>query len=158
MESQRCEITHSSDHGGLVCQGGVVTGVEGRRVQILIDAQKGCESCGSRGHCGALFGGTTMLELETDRALQIGQKVEIGMQPAAVLTASGLLFLFPAVAFIIGILAGYGIAPVFSWNPQWTGFAGGIGMGAFSYLVIRLVTGRLQQDGGYQPVITRVFD
>lgn len=147
-----------SERENLVCQGGIVTHVEGSSVTVQIDSHKGCESCGSKGHCGALFGGTTVLELHSDRQLSVGQQVEIGMRPAAVLTASTLLFLFPAVAFIIGIVAGYGIAPVYGWSAQWTGFSAGIIAGALSYFVIRLLTPRLQRGGGYEPVITRVFD
>jgi sigma-E factor negative regulatory protein RseC len=159
VEMQTSRQSDHVDTADMVCQGGTVTRIEGDKAYVLIDRDKGCDACASKGHCGALFANTQELEVKTNIPLKPGQRVEIGVRPSAIFGASVLLFVVPAVAFLLGIILGYWLADEYGWwSQQWTGFIGGIILFIVSYLIIRLVTPRMQDSGRYEPVITRNLD
>ena len=146
------------DGEDLVCQGGTVLSVDDDIVQVRIDKENGCENCGSKGHCGVMLAGHSILSVRSKKEVSAGMRVEIGMRPAAILTASVLLFIFPVVALIVGIAFGYWLADALSWHQQWIGFGLGVGLFALSFFVIRTITPRLEAKGDYEPIITRVLD
>ena len=145
------------DGEDLICRGGTVLSVDEDIVQVRIDQEKGCENCGSKGHCGVMLAGHSILSVRSKKEVSAGMRVELGMRPAAIFTASVLLFVFPVVAFIVGIASGYWLADALSWSQQWTGFGLGVGSFALSFLLIRAITPRLEAKGDYEPVITRVL-
>lgn len=148
----------ATDYTDLVCQGGTVTRVEDGLALIKIDREKGCETCSAKGSCGVLFSTETLVEVRNDKGVAVGQRVEIGVRPSAVLTASILLFIIPAAGLILGIVAGYLLAGLFGWpGQQWMGFGfGALGFTA-AVLAVKLLTPRFHESGKYEPVITRVL-
>jgi positive regulator of sigma E activity len=146
------------DGEDLICRGATVLSVEGDIAHVRIDQDKGCETCGSKGHCAVMLGGQSVLTVRTHSAVSAGMRVEIGMRPAAIFTASVLMFVLPAVAFIIGIVLGYWIAEPLGWPDQWTGFGFGVLLFILSFLLVKMITPRLEAKGDYEPVITRILD
>lgn len=146
------------DGEDLICRGATVIDVEDDVAQVRVDQEKGCESCGSKGHCAVMLGGQSVLTVRSRSDISVGMRVEIGMRPAAIFTASVLMFVMPALAFIIGIGFGYWLAGAFSWPEQWTGFGLGLVLFGLSYLIIKMITPRLEAKGDYEPVIVRVLD
>lgn len=147
-----------ADYSDLVCQGGTVARVEDGLAFIKIDRDKGCESCSAKGTCGVMFSSEALVEVRNHIGVTVGQRVEIGVRPAAVLTASILLFIVPAAGLILGIIAGYLLAELFKWpGQQWVGFGfGALGFAA-AVFAVKLLTPRMQESGRYEPVITRVL-
>lgn len=147
-----------ADYSNMVCQGGTVVRVEDDKAFVKIDRDKGCESCSAKGNCGVMFSSEALVEVRNEIGVTVGQRVEIGVRPAAVLTASILLFIVPASGLILGIIAGYLLAELFGWPwQQWVGFGfGALGFAA-AVLAIKLLSPRLHESGKYEPVITRIL-
>ena len=153
------EHLHELESSDLICRGGTVTKVVDDRAYIKIDREKGCDSCSSKSHCGAMFNTETVFETQNTMGVVAGERVEIGLRPAAIVTASVLLFIFPTILFIAGIGIGYWLADLMRWeHQQWAGFIIGTILFAVSYGIIKLLTPRLERRGKYEPVITRVLE
>lgn len=130
----------------MVCQIGTVIQYEAGKVLVTIDQTEHCEGCAAAAHCGAMLSSDKPIEVASSKELAVGQKVEIGLMPGAILKASILLFIFPAVAFAIGIALGYWAADFIEWaDKQWTGFVFGLLLTAITYWGIRLATPRLEK-------------
>lgn len=137
------------------CRTGVVEAIFDGSVQVRILREKSCEACASKAHCGAMFGSDTVLEIRTDAAYVKGDRVEIGLNPSAVLSASTLFFVLPVALFFAGLLLGYGVAIPLNLDQQWSGFGLGIVMMAFGFVALKLLTPKLTESQKYEPVITR---
>lgn len=91
---------------------GVVTQVEGKKAWVDIAVKSTCESCQANNHCGtgvvakAFSHKTNSITLETTQALQVGQKVKIGVAEQALLKTSALVYLIPLMTFVISAALG----------------------------------------------------
>jgi len=148
------------DHGSdLVCQAGRVQRLEGAVAYVLIEKPSDCETCAARSGCAVLSGGGRLVAVRNETRAAVGQRVELGLRPAAVVAASFLLFTLPALAFVAGIVVGYLLADEFGWPArEWVGFAIGAAAFALVALVIRLLSPRFERSGKYEPVIMRVIE
>ena len=143
----------------LVCQAGRVQRLEGGVAYVLIEKPSDCETCAARSGCAELSGGGRLVAVRNEPRAAAGQRVELGLRPAAVVTASFLLFTLPALAVVAGIVAGYLLADEFGWPArEWVGFAIGAAAFALVALVIRLLSPRFERSGKYEPVIMRVIE
>ena len=142
----------------LVCQAGRVKRLEGAVAYVLIEKPSDCETCAARSGCAMLSGGGRLIAVRNEAGAAVGQQVELGLKPAAVVTASFLLFILPASALVVGIVAGYMLAEQFDWPArEWIGFVIGAAAFALVLIVIRLLSPRFERSGRYEPVITRII-
>jgi sigma-E factor negative regulatory protein RseC len=147
-----------SSERDLVREVGLVERLEGDRAFVSIDRPTACETCGARSVCHGLGDEPHIVEVHNDIGAVKGQRVELGLRPAAVVTASLLMFLLPAAAFITGIIGGYALADACGWNnSQWVGFAFGASAFFIVFLVLRLMTKRFENSKKYEPVITKIL-
>ncbi len=144
----------------LICQEGIVERVvDGEVAYVRVERPSSCAKCATRSSCLVLSETGSLIEVHSGPGTLAGQRVELGMRPTAVVTASILVFILPALAFIAGIIAGYLLADNFGWpGQQWIGLVVGIVAFALALLIIRLLTPRLERSGKYEPVITRVLE
>jgi positive regulator of sigma E activity len=142
----------------LVCQVGRVERLEGDLAFVSIERPTSCESCGSKHACHGFADEPHVIEVHNAIGAAKGQRVELGLRPAALVTASLLLFLLPAAAFIAGIIGGYALSDACGWgNSQWVGFASGASAFLAVFLVLRLTSKRFERSRKYEPVITQVL-
>lgn len=143
----------------MVCQDARVVKYEDGVASVIIDQGEHCEGCHAKGHCGVMMAGDKPVEVKYPDKLEIGQRVEIGLMPGAILKASILLFILPALAFAVGIAIGYWLADFITWaDKQWVGFITGIILTAITYWVIKIVTPALEKKDNYEPIITRLLN
>lgn len=107
-----------------------VLDVESDRVLVEVQRRTACGSCESKDGCGtsALAGWfsrrVSRLPLRTTLPLRVGDAVVIGLEEAALLRASLLLYLLPILALVAGALGGAALAG--SDGGEWLGVAGGV--------------------------------
>ena len=143
----------------LVCQTGRIEQVAGDRATVRMERSGACESCAGKSTCHELSAEGKVIEVINDAMARPGQRVELGLQPAAMVTASFLMFLLPAAVFLVGIAIGYVIAENMDWPAQeWVGFGFGALAFALVLLVIRLLSDRHAASGKYEPVIIRILE
>ncbi len=159
MTSDSKEIFKQSSDSGLVCQGGTVTRVDNDIALVKIEENEACHGCGTRSSCGVMLGADVLVEVHFQGKLETGQKVEIGLRPTAIVSASIILFIIPAIVLVLGIIAGYLMADFFGWQAkQWIGLAVGLTAFLLTMLIIKMLSHRFQSSGRYEPVITRTFE
>lgn len=90
--------------------------VDGPRVLVEVQRRGACGGCESSGSCGTsalgkwLARGTSQLRLRTSLPVRAGEAVVIGLEEAALLRASLLLYLLPVLCLIAGALGGAALA------------------------------------------------
>jgi len=135
----------------------VVVEVAPGEVWVETCRQSACQSCSAKSSCGHSLlskissGKTQRLQVNTDKVLQVGDQVVLGLDEGAFLRGSALLYLLPLVALMIGALAGeavFGQDSLMSFVLAAAGLLAGFGY-------VRWYSWRHRQDAQYQPVVLR---
>ena len=143
----------------LVCHEGLVTRIEDGVAYVRVERPKSCDGCASQDVCDALSSGVSVIQIRGGQGVSVGRRVKLGLKPAAVVTASFLLFLAPVVTLIIGVVGGYLFAEWMQLDgKQWYGLAAGVIAFSLALLIVGLLTPRFERSGKYEPVITEVLD
>lgn len=137
---------------------GIVIAVAADGVWIQTQRQSGCQSCSSRGGCGAgilqkaLIRRQHKVRVQTDLPVQVGDHVRVLLPATALVQASVLMYLLPLLGLIAGAVAGQAL---FASD---TGSIGGavVGFTAVLLLIARQQKG-LSRSGRYAPRIERVL-
>lgn len=140
-------------------QTGVVIGLDGNKAMIKMQRHTACGDCGA---CQVSKNQLNVtLEAENAVGAKTGDFVEIDMETMDFLSAVILVYLFPLIALIVGIFAGYygvrflGFADL---TAQGIGAVIGIIAAALTYLVIRLNEEKLKGKKKYKPIISNIVE
>ncbi|MFG1489170.1 SoxR reducing system RseC family protein [Oceanospirillum sp. HFRX-1_2] len=135
----------------------IVVEVSSNEVWVETCRQTACQSCSAKSSCGHSLlskissGKTQRLQVNTDKELQVGDQVVLGLGEGAFLRGSALVYLFPLLALIVGALAGESL---FGQDSLMSFILAGAGLLAgFGY--VRWYSWRHRQDAQYQPVVLR---
>ena len=88
---------------------GMVSGVlPGNRVKVTVQRSEACHSCSAKGACQTLGGQTADLALILDNTVNAepGDQVRITIEESALVKASLVLYLIPALCLVGGALVG----------------------------------------------------
>ena len=91
----------------MITEQAIVTRREGRRIELELLRQSACDPCQLKQGCGTGSLGRLLghrrrpLVLETEQALQPGDRVEIGLAEAALVKASLLVYGLPLAGLIL---------------------------------------------------------
>jgi sigma-E factor negative regulatory protein RseC len=108
---------------------GTVSGVlPGNRVQVTVQRSEACHSCSAKGACQTLGGQTGDLALTLDNTVNAepGDQVRITIEESALVKASLVLYLVPALCLIGGALGGTLIAGKTGWDNDGTALLGSL--------------------------------
>lgn len=138
-------------------QTGMVIGLEGDKATIRMQRHTACGDCGA---CQVSENQLKVtLEAENIVGAKAGDFVEVDMETLDFLSAVVIVYLFPLIALILGIFAGYygmlalGIADSAA---QGLGALIGILAAALTYLVIRKNEEKFKAMKKYKPVISNI--
>ncbi|MDF2891362.1 MAG: positive regulator of sigma RseC/MucC [Clostridia bacterium] len=140
-------------------QTGVVVGIEGDKAKIRMQRHTACGDCGACGVSESQLKVT--VEAENTVGAKTGDFVELDMETVDFLSAVVVVYLFPLIALIIGIFAGYyGILALGISDSMAQGFGAVIGILAagLTYVFIRLKEDKLKGMKKYKPAITNIVD
>jgi sigma-E factor negative regulatory protein RseC len=84
---------------------GIVTKVDGIMAKVVVQKKSACEGCAVEGTCQPTEEGMEIEVLNSVRAKE-GQTVKVSMGPHTYLKGSILLYGFPLVCFIAGVIIG----------------------------------------------------
>lgn len=132
-------------------------------VELSCEQQTSCSSCSSQKSCGtgivskAVGKKSLHWHLVTDKRVEKGQVVEIGLPEKSVLQSAALVYLLPLFAMIIGALvAQWWIAPAFSLGEGVIILTSALATVGGIYLAKRL-SFRLEQQSSQQVILLRVL-
>ncbi len=135
----------------------IVVEVSSQEVWVETCRQTACQSCSAKSSCGHSLlskissGKTQRLQVKTDKELQVGDQVVLGLDEGAFIRGSALVYLLPLLALIIGALTGEAL---FGQDSLMSFILAGAGLLAgFAY--VRWYSWQHRQDAQYQPVVLR---
>ena len=138
---------------------GTVTGdAAGGRVQVTVERGEACHSCQAKGACQALGGQTKdiVLLVDNDLGASPGDRVRITMAETAVIKASAVLYLFPALGLIGGAAAGWAIGSSQGWSSDPSAVLGALGGLVLGFFASWLVGSRMSRDKAFSPRLTAI--
>jgi len=139
-------------------EGMVTSLIPGERAQVTIERGEACGSCAAQGACKALGGQTKDLVLTVENGIgaRLGDRVQLTLAESAVLKASAVLYLLPALSLVGGAAGGWALAQRMAWSSDPTSIAGAaIGL-VVGLLLAKLIGSRLSKDRTFTPRLTAI--
>ena len=133
---------------------GEIIALKGDQAVIRIKRHSACEKCGAcemGSHTDDMFV-TVLNHLEGE----VGDLAELELPSSQILKASAITYLIPLGALILGVAAGYSLAPGFGWNPDLTGALTGILLTAASFLGIRAMEPGFKRGHKFSPRMVHI--
>jgi positive regulator of sigma E activity len=156
---------------------GIVVGHSGDRVRVRVYRSGVCENCTCvlstacspeevdrrRGVLGSLFRQTSVIEIEAldELGAAVGDRVELQLKSnASVVKASALLYLIPAVMFVVGIvLGGWWSSTRWGWQGDaviLAQVAFGLGLMLLSF-GFAAVYAKRRERAEFTPIVTKIL-
>ena len=88
---------------------GIVEAVKGDEVSVRLKRHAACLGCRA---CSLSSGGDMIIKAAASGESKVGDRVTVEIDSIAIIKAIVLVYLLPAVAFLIGIFAGLKAAPL----------------------------------------------
>jgi sigma-E factor negative regulatory protein RseC len=137
----------------------MVVSVDKDKTRVQITDRDGCSlsSCGSCKGCSAAS--ATVIEAVNKVGAKIGQHVKIERSSSAYVKSIGLLFGFPMVMLIIGVVLGYDLTDKLALNmsKDALGVLLGIVFWFASYLIIRFIDKKFKLSSKAEYLILEVI-
>jgi len=137
-----------------------VTGeAPGGKIQVTVERGEACHACAAQGACKALGGQTRdiVLLVDNDVGAAPGDRVRITMAESAVLKASFVLYLLPALGLIGGAAGGWAVAQTQGWQTDPPAIVGALAGLILGFALGRLVGARMARDRAFSPRLTAVI-
>jgi sigma-E factor negative regulatory protein RseC len=137
---------------------GVVKSVEGPVAKVSVARRSMCEKC-TAGTCLLTDDGAE-LEALNEAGAEVGQRVRVVLQPYIYLKGSLIVYGLPAVALVVGAVAGRELAPgVFRHaDPEIVSACFAFALFALSFVIVKLWSMRAERKTEYKPIIEEILD
>ena len=132
--------------------------IPGDRARVTIERGEACHACAAQGMCKALGGQTKDLELVVENRIgaRPGDRVQLTLAESAVIKASAVLYLLPALGLVGGAGVGWALAQRYAWSAD-PASIGGAALGLIiGLLLARLLGSRLAKDRTFTPRLTAI--
>ena len=137
-----------------------MTQVTGPVAVVKTIRTEACEGCAARDGCKMLGGGREVLmEVENSLNAKPGDLVRISVSDTAFLKVTFMVYLIPAVMFLVGAIVGHSQGPRFSdMDPGVLGAVAGFVLMAVTFFCVRLVGNKMGQTPSFKPVMTKILE
>jgi sigma-E factor negative regulatory protein RseC len=133
--------------------------LDDHRVQVVVKRSEACGACSARGACQALGGGQTkdfFLELDNSVGADVGDVVRLTLSEGAVIQASAILYLIPAIGLLALALIGSALAPSLELKSDLGAVIGAMVGLVVGFGISWLLAKSVEKTRKAVPVITRV--
>ncbi|MCK4738977.1 MAG: SoxR reducing system RseC family protein [Deltaproteobacteria bacterium] len=138
---------------------GIVIEVKGKTAVIKAKRTDECEQCASKSVCKGENDDMFIEALNSENA-KVGENVIFAVGAGTIIKAGVLVYLFPLIGFIIGIMLGqvFGKSIIPALNKDITSVIfGGIVM-ALTFLGVTYYSILAQKKDNYMPIIVKIID
>jgi sigma-E factor negative regulatory protein RseC len=139
-------------------QTGVVVALEGDKAKIKMQRHTACGDCGACQVSKSQL--EVLLEAENHVGAKTGDFVEVNMETLDFLSATVIVYLYPLIAMMVGIFAGYyGILALGFEHRTAEGIGAVIGIlgAASTYMIIRMNEKKIKGMKKYRPAISSII-
>ena len=128
-----------------------VVSATGNQAVVALVRSEACGSCGARSICHPTAEGAMQMQVGNPIGARPGDNVVVTLPPEALLKASAMAYMFPAVTAVAGAAIG--------WSRTGTdaGAMAGAGLGLLVAFIALFIHGRRKKETG-GPVISRVVE
>ncbi len=136
---------------------GVVKHIEGVSAVVSVERKSACEQCAAG--CKITDSGADIEAINRVRA-KVGQKVRVEMKPYAYLKGSVIVYGLPALALVVGAVAGKELFSRFfpGRDPDIVSAFFGFGAFALSFLMVKFWSMRIEKKTEYKPVVEEIIE
>jgi sigma-E factor negative regulatory protein RseC len=137
---------------------GVVNTVEGHIAKVAVAKKSMCEHC-TAGTCHMTDEGAE-LEALNNAGARAGQRVRVVMRPYTYLKGSLVVYGLPAIALVIGAVAGKELGSsgvIRGMDPELLSALFAFGFFAVSFFFIKLWSSRAEKKTKYTPIIEEIL-
>ena len=132
----------------------------GNTATIKAKRSEACEGCGTKDMCHDAEGDSATLDALNSIGALVGDEVNFTVGAGAVIRAGVLIYLFPMIAFIIGVVLVQALAGMLlpkGWNADIASAVLGFGFLILTYLAVSIYSKRSGKDLSRMPKITSVI-
>jgi sigma-E factor negative regulatory protein RseC len=139
---------------------GIVQEIKGPMAIVAVERKNSCEACPGGSLCKAVGGGEGRIEALNNAHAKVDDTVRVALKPYTYLKGAALVYGVPSLALIIGAVIGKEhLSRLFpSLDPDLASAVGGFGLFALSFLVMKIVSGRLSAKKEYMPVVEEILN
>ncbi|WP_087023801.1 SoxR reducing system RseC family protein [Thaumasiovibrio subtropicus] len=140
-----------------------VVGHEPDAVIVSCQQQSSCGHCSNRDSCGTgivskvLPGKQHQIRIETPSRPDVGHIVEIGLPEESLLRSAFMIYLVPLLGLIFGAIIGQWWFVELANGSELGTIASAFGFGALSFVMIKRLSQKYEQESAYKPRLLRVF-
>ncbi|MFH1980463.1 MAG: SoxR reducing system RseC family protein [Pseudomonadota bacterium] len=135
---------------------GIVTEVAPGTAWVMTSRSASCEGCASKGSC--MSKGTDMIVKTLNAAnAKVGDRVVVSIKTGAFLRATFLIYMFPIICLLVGVMIGHAAAVHLGVDPTTLSAMLGMGSLAAALIVVKRNAGRMAADDAYQPKTVRII-
>lgn len=131
---------------------GQVIEKNGKILKIKFSSSEACHSCGL---CKVEGDNLTLNAIDECNA-NLGDFVVVEVERKDFFQATFLIYFFPLIAFILGVILGYLTGERYNFDTQLLGFIIGLLFTLMSYPLIRLIYKRLSKKQKFIPVAKKI--
>jgi sigma-E factor negative regulatory protein RseC len=137
---------------------GVVTSITGPLATVLVQKKSACDHC-TAGTCNVTGEGANLEALNEAQA-RVGQRVKVSLRPYTYLKGSLILYGLPALALIVGAVAGKELAGAFlpGTDEELAAAVAAFGLFGLSFLLVKVWSSRAEKNVRYRPVIEEILE
>ncbi len=136
---------------------GIVKSTHGVIATVSVERKSACEQCAAG--CKITDSGAEIEAVNQAKA-RVGQRVRVELKPYSYLKGSMLVYGFPAMALVLGAVAGKGFFSRFfpGIDPDIVSAIFGFGAFIVSFVVVKIWSTRLEKKMEYKPVIEEIIE
>jgi sigma-E factor negative regulatory protein RseC len=136
---------------------GIVKSINGTTAVVSVGRKSACEQCAAG--CKITDGGAEIEAVNRAKA-RVGQKVRVEIKPYAYLRGSVIVYGLPALALVIGAVAGKEFFSRFfpSLDPDIVSAIFGFGFFIASFLMVKFWSMRIDKRIEHRPVIEEIIE
>lgn len=137
---------------------GIVTKADGVTARVAVQKRGTCEGCAAAGVCESSGDGMEIEALNPVNA-QVGQTVKVSIRPQTYLKGTLVVYGFPLVAFIAGIVLGRYVGERYltGVNPDILSLILGFAALVISFFAVKAWSRRVETRAEYRPVIEEII-
>ncbi len=138
---------------------GIVIKTDGITATVAVQKRGACEGCAAKGVCETTDAGMEVEALNPVHA-KVGQTVEVSIKPRTYLKGSIIVYGFPLIAFVAGVIAGKDIGERYfkGIDSDIISVVLGFALLIISFLIIKVWSRQVESKEEYKPVIEKIIE
>ncbi|MFN3740279.1 MAG: SoxR reducing system RseC family protein [Thermodesulfovibrionales bacterium] len=136
---------------------GLVIKIEGNKAFVAVEKKSVCEGCPASSLCKPGDEGS-IIEAINEAGAKIGDRVSVSLKAFSYLKGSIIVYGIPTICLIAGAIIGKELLKnLIALDPDLLSAIGGLGAFGISFLIVKLLSKKMEKKKEYIPVVERIL-